>query len=155
MSLSRNAMPRSSGSSKPWGGVAVDQTPSRAMLRPDPYENVIVGAQNILRYVGMTSMSTLWRWTENFGFPAIKRPDGLWMTTMTAIDQWIFLAAEISNENLERSRGLSAEEQLILRRLERQIKSGDYPKIKRKAAIKCAKGVGLIPKSEREGKNRE
>lgn len=58
-----------------------------------PEDNVIIGAKPILRYLGFTSVFTLYRWVDDYGFPAIKRPDGKWMTTITAIDEWIFLGA--------------------------------------------------------------
>ena len=64
----------------------------------DPAQNVIIGSRNIARYIGVGSLNTIWEWTEQYGLPIIKRPDGMWMTTMTAIDQWIFIAAHIVEE---------------------------------------------------------
>lgn len=73
----------------------------------DPMDNIIKGSGNILKYMGLNSIVTLYEWVELYGFPAIKRPDGVWTTSITAIDQWIFLAAEVDLENRPKSRGSS------------------------------------------------
>lgn len=44
-------------------------------------------------------------WVEIYGLPCVKRPDGQWMTTMSAIDEWIFMAAEADYLNRPYSRG--------------------------------------------------
>ena len=129
---------------KAHGGVRVDYNGAAARLRIDPEQNVIIGAKNIMAYVGIKSFSTLWRWVELFAFPAIKRPDGLWMTTMTAIDQWIFLAAETANDSLEKSRGNNVTAQIALERLQRHVDDGTFDREHRRIGLKTAKAVGLI-----------
>lgn len=74
-------------------------------LTVDPMENVIVGSNNIMRYLGIQSHATFYTWVELYGCPCMKRPDGLWMTSMTAIDTWIFLAAEMDLLKRRKSRG--------------------------------------------------
>lgn len=129
---------------KPFGGAHIDSF--AAKLRVDPQDNIIVGAQNICSYLGLASIATLWRWVELYAFPAIKRPDGVWMTSMTAIDQWIFLAAEIVNENTEVSRGLNTTAEIAMARLQRQLDEPGRFEVKRQAAaVRAAKGVGLLP----------
>lgn len=68
------------------------------MVTINPSENVLIGANAICDYVGIRP-SSLHNWVDGYGFPAIKRPDGKWMSTVTAIDQWLFLAAEIESRN--------------------------------------------------------
>jgi hypothetical protein len=62
-----------------------------AGLRVHRDQNVIIGLKNICRYVGVRASSTIVRWVDLVAFPAVVRPDGIWMTTMTAVDEWIFL----------------------------------------------------------------
>jgi hypothetical protein len=129
---------------KTYGGAHIDSYASK--LRVDPQDNIIVGAQNICSYLGLASIATLWRWVELYAFPAIKRPDGVWMSSMTAIDQWIFLAAEIVNENTQLSRGLNTTAEIAMARLQRQLdEPGRFEHKRRAAAIRAAKGVGLMP----------
>ena len=129
---------------KPFGSARVDATPGfSTMLRVDPAENIIVGSESICRYIGVASPGTLWRWVETYGFPAIKRPDGLWMSSMTAIDQWIFLAAEVTNDNLEMSRGACVRVEKQIERLQRRLEAGTVCDEHQRVALKVAKGVGL------------
>jgi rRNA maturation protein Nop10 len=129
---------------KRFGGVKVDSFAAKLYINPD--DNVLVGAEAICRYLGVSTIGTMWRWTEMYAFPAIKRPDGVWMTTMTAIDQWIFLAAEVVNENTDRSRGLNTTAEIAARRLQAQIDDPDLFAQKRAAsARRAARGVGLLP----------
>lgn len=117
-----------------------------AMLRIDPADNILIGGDTILRYLALSSMNTLHRWVELYAFPAIKRPDGLWMSSMTAIDQWIFLAAEVNNENLDHTRGLNVGAGLALERLQRQLQDPDrFAQKRRASAMRAARGVGLAP----------
>ena len=87
-------------------------------LKVDPSDNIIVGAQDICNYLGISSIVTMWRWVEFYGLPCIKRPDGVWMTSMTAIDEWIFLAADIVADKTAQHR---------------------------EAAKRAARGVGITP----------
>jgi hypothetical protein len=64
-----------------------------------PEENVLLGWWKICDYLGIRDRKTLKIWAEHWALPAIKRPDGMWMSTVTAIDQWIMLAAQATAEN--------------------------------------------------------
>jgi hypothetical protein len=88
----------------------------------DPDENLIVGMLNVMRYLKIKSHATLYRWIELYGLPCVKRPDGVWITTMTAIDQWIFLAAEADFENRPMSRGTNTRLEIQIRRLMDRVK---------------------------------
>lgn len=87
-------------------------------------DNILVGSTIICRYLGITSVTTMVMWHELFGLPVLKRPDGMWMSSMTAIDEWIWLASSAEAENRAYSRGtnVSAEKALELAqaRVERQ-----------------------------------
>lgn len=96
-------------------------TDKAPVLYVRPEENVLIGIAEINQYLGIRSPVTLYQWVELYGFPAIKRPDGQWMTTMTSIDQWIFLAAQVDNENRPHSRGSNARYHLARRRLDARI----------------------------------
>ena len=67
-------------------------------LRVDPKDNVLLGIDRIMGYLGVRSAVTLYKWIDLYGLPVIKRPDGWLMTTTTAIDPWIFIASEIEAE---------------------------------------------------------
>lgn len=72
----------------------------------DPDQNLLIGSAAILRYLKIRSIVTLYRWVEEYGFPAVKRPiDGRWMTSCTAIDSWIFMGSNLDYELRGRSRG--------------------------------------------------
>jgi hypothetical protein len=47
----------------------------------------------------------MYQWHEKYGLPIMKRPDGQWMTTITAIDEWIFMASEFERTKRPFSRG--------------------------------------------------
>lgn len=89
----------------------------------DPMENVLIGSDKIMRYCRISSVVTMYQWVELYGFPAIKRPDGAWMSTCTSIDQWIFLAAELDNENRPFSRGYGGRHEIALARLQGRIEA--------------------------------
>lgn len=72
-----------------------DAARRRRAMRPD---EIIVGAKSICAYMRIAAINTLERWVRDYGFPAIKRPDGKWLTSRTAIDEWIWLAAELHAE---------------------------------------------------------
>src|SRR5262245_9251420 len=80
-------------------------TDAEPFLYVNPRDNVLIGMAVITAYLGIRSPVTFYQWIELYGLPAIKRPDGQWMTTMTSIDQWIFMACEVDNENRPHSRG--------------------------------------------------
>lgn len=65
---------------------------------------------------------------------------------MTAIDQWIFLAAEVVNDKLERSRGLNTTAEIAAARLDRQRADPELFAHKRtNAARRAARGTALLP----------
>lgn len=78
----------------PWHEQA-DAARRRRKMRPDA---ILVGAKQICDYMQISALNTLERWVDQFGFPAIKRPDGKWITSTTAIDEWIWIAAELHAE---------------------------------------------------------
>jgi hypothetical protein len=97
-----------------------------ARIMPD--ENVLIGQPRIMRYLGIKSRSTLIVWIELYGLPVVMRPDGRYMTTMTAVDQWLFLASELDNENRAWSRAVSGRYSLYKSRLERRIRQQRFYK---------------------------
>lgn len=106
------------------------ETPSA--LRIAPEDNVLIGAQCILRYLGISSITTLYDWIEDGALPCIKRPDGKWMTTMTAIDTWIFQAAGLVADKRR--------EEIAARRTQKHENLRAIG-----IARRAGKGVGLIP----------
>lgn len=94
-------------------------TDNRLCIRPE--DNIMIGAQIIMRYLGIKSLVTLYDWVEVYGLPAIKLPNGQWMSSMTAIDQWIFMAAEMDNKNRTKSRGHNSSAELALARAQRRV----------------------------------
>lgn len=87
----------------------------------DPMDNILVGSQVIMRYLGMTSPNTLYNWIEVYALPCVKMPNGQWMTSMTAIDQWIFMGAELDAENRVYSRGSNRRAELALAQAQRRM----------------------------------
>lgn len=98
-----------------------DQPVKRNALFIDPMTNVIIGSQLIRQYLGIRSMATLIEWVEIYNLPAIKRPDGQWMTTMSAIDEWIFMAAEADYLNRPYSRGDNKRADIALAKAQRRV----------------------------------
>lgn len=86
-----------------------------------PSDNVIIGLRPLMQYLHIRSPATLYQWVELYGLPAIKRPDGQWISTMTSIDQWIFLAAQADAINRPHSRGYAARHDIAKARLERRV----------------------------------
>jgi len=74
-----------------------------------PEDNVLIGWWAICTYLGIRDRKTLGRWVDEWALPAIKRPDGVWMTTVTSIDQWIMLAAQATAEQRTADGSSSAE----------------------------------------------
>jgi len=64
-----------------------------------PKDNVLLGQIAIMEYLGIRERRILEVWIDNFALPVVKRPDGIWMTTLTSIDTWIFMAARLSYQN--------------------------------------------------------
>ncbi len=79
------------------------QPPVMLRITIDPKDNVLVGAAEIMRYLHINGFVTLYRWIEEAGLPCVKRLDGKWMTTMTAIDQWLCLCADAGTEKQRRT----------------------------------------------------
>lgn len=90
-------------------------------LRVAPEDNVLLGIDRICGYLGIRSHVTMYKWIELHGLPVVRRPDGWYMTTMTAIDQWLFLVSEVENENRPWSRGTNARLELARKRLDNSI----------------------------------
>lgn len=86
------------------GDIPPPDAPASRLLI-DPMTNVIIGSQLIRMYLGIKSIVTMIEWVEIYGLPCVKRPDGQWMTTMSAIDEWIFMSAEADYLNRPYSRG--------------------------------------------------
>lgn len=93
----------------------------RSRLLIDPMTNVLIGSQLIRMYLGIRSIATMIEWVEVYGLPCIKRPDGQWMTTMSAIDQWIFMAGEADYLNRPYSRGDNKRADLALQKAQRRV----------------------------------
>ena len=72
---------------------------SLPMLAIRPEDNLLIGAKAIMEYLGIRDIVSLERWTDEYALPVIKRPDGMWMTTLTSIDQWILLAAKVQYDD--------------------------------------------------------
>src|SRR3990172_8338845 len=68
-------------------------------------DNVLLGSAAICRYLGIGSFTTMIVWNEQYGLPIAKRPDGMWMTTVSAIDSWLFLESAEERKNRSYSRG--------------------------------------------------
>ena len=82
-----------------------------------------MGSKLICAYLQIKSIVTLYRLVELYGLPAVKRPDGQWMTTVTAIDQWMFIAAELDAQNRLHLRGTNERLETALERLKRRIEA--------------------------------
>lgn len=80
-----------------------------------PEDNILVGSAAIMKYLKIKSLVTLYQWVERYGLPAVKRPDGRWMCSVTAIDQWLFLAAEDDFRRRKKSRGANVRADIALR----------------------------------------
>jgi hypothetical protein len=49
---------------------------------------LLIGTRAICRY-GRISTATFYDWTRNHGLPAVKLPDGRWVTSKILIDDWV------------------------------------------------------------------
>lgn len=108
----------------------------------DPMSNVLVGSSIIRRYLGIKSIITLYDWHENFGLPIMKMPDGRWMTTISAIDDWIWMASELEVRNRPYSRGDNKRAELALKKAQRRVdrlKAREAELGSREAAIAAAR----------------
>lgn len=90
-------------------------------LTVNPDDNVLIGSTVICKYLGITSTTTLIVWHEAFLLPIMKRPDGMWMTTMTAIDEWIWMASQAEAENRAYSRGTNVRADIALERAKARV----------------------------------
>jgi hypothetical protein len=86
-----------------------------------PNTNVLLGAAAIKGYLRIRSWATLYRLVELYGLPAIKRPDGKWMSTITAIDEWLFLASAADFANRPYLRGTNVRLEEAISRLQRRV----------------------------------
>jgi hypothetical protein len=99
-----------------------DDKEGKPLLYYSPQDNVIIGRDAIMSYLSIRSEATFYQYVEILGLPAIKRLDGQWMTTMSSIDQWIFIASEIDNANRGRTRATNARLEKAAERINRQIR---------------------------------
>ena len=91
-------------------------------------DNIIVGANLIKAYLRVKSWATLYRLIELYGLPCIKRPDGKWMTSVTAIDEWMFIAADADGANRPYLRGTNVRLETALTQIKRRISDrSSYP----------------------------
>ena len=82
------------------------ETPNNVRrLVVDPMENILIGSILIRKYLGIQSVTTMYMWHERYGLPIMKRPDGQWMSSITAIDEWIFMASELERTKRPFPRG--------------------------------------------------
>lgn len=105
-------------------------------------DNVLIGSTVICRYLGINSVTTLIMWIEGYGLPVMKRPDGMWMSSMTAIDEWIWLAAGAELENRAYSRGTNVSAEKALARAQARVE--------RQRAFNMRLPTGPVKASERE-----
>lgn len=63
---------------------------------------MLMGTAAIMAYIGVKHRMTFYRWVDKYCFPAVKRPDGVWMSTVTAIDDWIFMLAQVRHPKAEK-----------------------------------------------------
>lgn len=87
-----------------------------------PEENVLLGWWKICDYLGVKDRKTLQIWVDEWALPAIKRPDGVWMTTMTSIDQWIMLASQTQYENRTNNGETTGQRRALKAQLKAQTK---------------------------------
>src|SRR5690606_3195860 len=94
---------------------------TQSIIRISPEDNLLLGATAIKKYLRIRSWATLYRLVELYGLPAVKRPDGKWMSTVTAIDEWLFLAAEADASNRTHLRGSNEKLEIALSRIQNRI----------------------------------
>lgn len=87
----------------------------------DPMSNLLLGSQIIRKYLGIKSLITLYEWHEVYALPIMKRPDGQWMTTISAIDDWIWMASEFEVKNRPYGRGDNKRAELALKKAQRRV----------------------------------
>lgn len=87
----------------------------------DPMDNVLIGSQRIKQYLGIKSLATMYEWHEVWGLPIMKRPDGQWMSTITAIDEWVWIASDLERTNRPFSRGDNKRSDLALKKAQRRV----------------------------------
>lgn len=108
--------------------IEAETQDGKRRLLIDPMENVLIGSILIRKYLGISSVNTMYQWHEKYGLPIMKRPDGQWMTTMTAIDEWMFFGSELERTKrpFPRSTSVSPEEQLL--RAQRRLEAAELRK---------------------------
>ncbi|MGE5513716.1 MAG: hypothetical protein ACM31O_21010 [Bacteroidota bacterium] len=94
----------------------MDASPGIALYTYSAKDNLIVGGRSILRYVKRINNQMLQEWIEEYGFPVTRLPNDTLVTTMRAIDDWIFLVAEASAGKHEARRGAYAKKRIERRR---------------------------------------
>lgn len=112
--------PESLTSAHDQAAVAITQTGARRLLI-DPLENLLIGSPLICKYLGIKSITTMIEWHEVYALPVMKRPDGQWMTTISAIDDWIWMASELEVRNRPYSRSDNKRADLALLKAQRRV----------------------------------
>lgn len=115
------------------------------ILYPNPQDNLLVGLEAIMHYLGIKSNVSFHMWVEMYGLPAMKRPDGLWMSSMTAIDQWIFMASEIDLSKRVYPRGLNARLESARKRIDRALARNRRQQEEAEAALQASSDQGPTP----------
>jgi len=64
---------------------------------------VFLGVRSICRYIGI-GPTTFNLWTQRYGFPATRTPDGRWMTSAALIDEWLRSRLESQRQASEAAR---------------------------------------------------
>jgi hypothetical protein len=95
---------RAPGGPLPWPAVWARLRATFGLTDPcvaiRPQDNILLGHETIMAYLGLRSRASLERYIDEFGLPVIRRPsDGRLMSSVTSIDQWIIAAAKISHAN--------------------------------------------------------
>lgn len=82
-------------------------TPRGTTLREaEADEGTIVGLGAIMRYLKLKKPRDLYTLIDEYSLPVLPRHDGVLMTTVKAIDQWLFLASDV-NKDVYAGRGMS------------------------------------------------
>lgn len=113
--------------------------PRRLLI--DPLQNVLIGSQTIRKYLKIKSIITLYEWHEVYKLPIMKLANGQWMTTISAIDEWIWMASELERTNRPYSRGDNKRAELALKKAQRRVerlKAREAELGSREAAIAAA-----------------
>lgn len=106
---------------------------------------MLIGSETICRYLGIASYTTMIVWVEVYGLPALKCPDGMWRSSVTAIDEWLFLGSAAETANRGYSRGTNNRADIALEQAKkRALRASD-----RLRGDPAANAAGPVYKKER------